>query len=172
MPAPPAADPAKARRPDASRSSQLATIGDRLFRAGNIHRAAERYAQALSADPSRAAPRVRLAQIAIIRGQYAEAANQYREALLAEPGWLLKAPDIQALYGEPAEFARQIAKLETHVQAEPNDRDAWFALGAQLFLSGKTRRAADIFLRLSDRKADAALTAFLDAATPRAPAAP
>jgi cytochrome c-type biogenesis protein CcmH/NrfG len=171
IPAPPVADPAQARRPDQSRSSQLATIGDRLYRAGNIHRAAERYAQALSADPTRAAPRVRLAQIAIVRGQYAVAANHYREALIAEPGWLLNAPDIQALYGEPTEFARQVAKLETHVQADPNDRDAWFTLGAQLFLSGKPRQASDIFVRLSDRKTDASLTAFLDAATPRAPAA-
>ena len=146
------------------------TLGDRNFRAGNVHRAAERYTQAISADPNAAAPRVRMAQIALNRGQYAEAANQYREAMVAEPGWLIHAPDIQAIYGEPADFAKQIAKLETHLQADPHDRDAWFVLGAQWYLSGQTRRAADVFLRLTDRKADASLAAFLDAATPRRPA--
>ena len=50
--------------------------------------------------------------------------------------------------------------------AEPGDRDAWLVLGAELFLSGQTHRAADIFLRLTDRKPDPALAAFLDAATP------
>jgi cytochrome c-type biogenesis protein CcmH/NrfG len=146
------------------------TYGDRHFRAGDIPRAAERYSQAVAADPNLAAPRVRLAQVELQRGHYAEAANRFREAIATEPGWLFKAPDIQAIYGEPADFARQIRKLETHLQAHPGDRDAWFVLGAQWYLSGQTRKAADVFLRLSDRKADPALTALLDAATPRPPA--
>ncbi len=166
----PAAEAAKPRRPDPPRAAQLVTLGDRNFRAGNVHRAAERYTQAISADPNAAAPRVRMAQIALNRGQYAEAANHFRDAMTAEPGWLIHAPDIQAIYAEPADFAKQIAKLETHLQANPHDRDAWFVLGAQWYLSGQTRRAADVFMRLTDRKPDASLAAFLDAATPRQPA--
>jgi tetratricopeptide (TPR) repeat protein len=154
---------AQARKSDPRRSIQLVTIGDRLFRAGNTRRAAERYEQAVRAEPSSAVPRIRLSQIAMLRGQYAEAANHYREALLAEPDWLVKAPDIESIYGEPGDFARQITRLESHLQANPGDRDAWLVLGAQWFLSGRTREAGDIFLRLSDRKPDAALAAFLDA---------
>lgn len=160
------ADPPKPRRADAGKSAQLVTVGDRLFRAGNLKRASERYEQALRAAPDLAAPRVRLAQIALSRGNFAEAAALFRAAVAAEPGWLPKAPDIQAVYGEPAEFARQIARLESRVQLEPGDRDAWFSLGAQLFLSGRTRRAADIFVRLSDRQGDPALAAFISAAKP------
>ena len=119
------------------------------------------------ADPSSATPRVRLAQVAFIRGQYSEAANRFREAMTTEPGWLINAPDIQSIYGEPSDFAKLIAKLESHVQAHPNDRDAWFLLGAQWYLSGQSRKASDVFLRLSDRQGDPALTAFLDASTPR-----
>jgi len=167
---PPAGEVAKPRRPDPPRAAQLVTLGDRNFRAGNVHRAAERYTQAISADPNAAAPRVRMAQIALNRSHYAEAATQYREATVAEPGWLIHAPDIQAIYAEPADFAKQIAKLETHLQADPHDRDAWFVLGAQWYLSGQTRRSADVFLRLTDRKPDASLAAFLDASTPRPPA--
>lgn len=155
------------RHSDTTRSTQLATLGDRLFRGGNLHRAAERFEQAMLANPNSAAPRVRLAQVAIMRGNYAEAANRFREAQAAEPGWMVNAPDIQAIYGEPGDFAAPIAKLETHLQAHPNDRDAWLVLGAQWYLSGRTRQAADVFRRLTDRPADSTLTAFLDATTPQ-----
>jgi hypothetical protein len=151
---------------DAARAKQLTTFGDRNFRAANFHRAAERYEQALRAENRSAAPHVGLAQIAIARGQYDEAAGRFRQALEAEPLWLINAPDVQALYGEPADFARTIAKLESHLQANPTDRDAWFVLGAQWYLSGRTQKAADIFLRLADRKPDPTLSAFIDAATP------
>ena len=152
-----------AKRSDPARSNQLVTIGDRLFRAGNTRRAAERYEQAALADPNAAAPRIGLTQLALARGDYPEAAAHVRESLTAEPGWLIHAPDISATYGEPADFAAAIAKLESHVQAHPTDRDAWLVLGAQWYLSGQTGRAADVFLRLTDRKADATLEAFLDA---------
>jgi len=164
---PAAGEVAKPRRTDSTRSGHLVTIGDRLFRTGNLHRAAERYEQALSADPRAAAPRVRLAQVAIVRGRYSEAANRYREAMTSEPGWLINAPDVQSIYGEPSDFAKQIARLESHLQAEPKDRDAWLVLGAQWYLSGQSRKASDVFLRLSDRQGDPTLAAFLDASTPR-----
>ena len=155
------------KRGDPERSKQLVTVGDRLFRAGNIRRAAERYEQASRADPNAAAPRIGLAQLELARGDYAEAASHVREALTAQPGWLIHAPDISAKYGEPADFHAQIARLESHLQAHPNDRDAWLVLGAEWYLSGRTRSAADVFLRLTDRKPDATLEAFLDASASR-----
>jgi tetratricopeptide (TPR) repeat protein len=152
-------------RSDPARAGQLTTLGDRLFRAGNLKRARERYEQAARASPDVALPRVRLAQVAVARGNFAEAAAFLREAETAQPGWIITAPDIQAIYGEPAEFAKTIARLESHLQVHPDDREAWLVLGAQWFLTGRTARAADIFNRLSDpkRKPDIALAAFLDA---------
>lgn len=152
-----------ATRNDPARAAQLLTYGDRLFRAGNLKKAEERYLQARNVAANQAAPHFRLAQIALTRGRYAEAADRLRDAETAEPGWVLTAPDIQSLYGEPAEFAQHLARLESYVQAHPDDRDAWLVLGAQWFLSGRTSRAADVFLRLDDphRKPDVALTAFL-----------
>ena len=131
----------KAAKPAASdpgRAAHYLTFGDRLFRAGNLKKAEERYLQARSAAPDLAAPQLRLAQIALARGHYTEAANRLREAETAQPGWLVTAPDIQAIYGEPAEFLRQLARLESYVQSHPDDRDAWLVLGAQWFLSGRT----------------------------------
>ena len=150
---------------DPARARQQMVVGDRLFRGGNLKKAEERYQQAARAAPNLAEPYVRLAQIALVRGNYTAAASRLRDAETAQPGWIETATDIQSIYGEPAEFARQIARLESHVQIHPNDRDAWLVLGAQWFLSGRTDRAADVFLRLNDpnRKADVALTAFLDA---------
>jgi tetratricopeptide (TPR) repeat protein len=150
---------------DLARSAHLATLGDRLFRAGNLKKAEERYLQAMRLAPDLASPRVRLAQVAIARGQFEDAAIRIREAETVQPGWISTAPDIQTIYGEPKEFARTLERLESHLQAHPDDRDGWLVLGAQLFLSGRTSRAADVFKRLDDpnRKADAALAAFLDA---------
>jgi hypothetical protein len=167
--------PAQAAKPaagDPARASQLLKFGDRLFRAGNLKKAEERYLQASRAAKNQAAPHLRLAQIALARGQFTEAANRLRDAETAEPGWILTAPDIQSIYGEPAEFQRQVARLESFVQSHPDDRDAWLVLGAQWFLSGRTTRAADVFLRLDDphRRPDVALAAFLfasDHAKPR-----
>ncbi|HEV3121726.1 MAG TPA: tetratricopeptide repeat protein, partial [Isosphaeraceae bacterium] len=116
------------------RLKTLITVGDRLFRKGNLHRAAERYEQALQAEPGSAWPRLRLAQVELVRGRYTEAANRYREAQAADPNWMAHAPDIQAIYAEPADFAGPIKKLETHLQLDPADRDGWLVLGAQWFL--------------------------------------
>jgi hypothetical protein len=151
---------------DPTRAQQLTAFGDRLFRVGNLHRAAERYEQAIRADAHVAAPHVGLAQIAIARGQFTEAAKRFRQSLDAQPDWLINPPDVQALYGEPVDFNRTIAQIEMHLQANPNDRDAWLVLGAQWYLSGRARKAADVFLRLADRPVDPTLSAFLDAATP------
>ena len=150
---------------DSARSAQLVTVGDRLLRAGNLKKAEERYQQAMRADPDLAAPRVHLALVAVMRGNYAEAASRLREAETAEPGWIVNSPDIQAIFGEPTDFTRQLAKVESHVQTHPEDRDAWLMLGAEWFLSGRTAKAADVFKRLQDpdRKSDIALHAFLDA---------
>ncbi len=148
---------------DAARCRELTELGDRLFRGDKASHAAKRYEQAMRADPGQAEPRARMALVALSRGEYAEAANRLREAEAAEPGWLSTAGDVQRLYREPADFAAAIARLESHLQARPEDRDAWLVLGSLWYLSGRTQKAADVFLRLSDRLEDPTLLAFLRA---------
>jgi hypothetical protein len=161
--------PREARPADPDRSRRLVTFGDRLFRANNSKKAEERFEQALRSDPQAAAPRVRLAQVAFVRGRYTEAADWLREAETAQPGWLATPFDIQSIYGEPDDFNRRVAQLESHLHAHPDDQDAWLVLGAQWYLTGRTARAADIFLRLDDprRRPDVALAAFLAATEAR-----
>jgi len=166
-PTPPRAQPAptaiRPRTRDANRVKELIKLGDRLFRAGNLIRASERYEQAVRANVDLAAPRARLAQVALVRGKYRDAANRLREAQTAEPGWLGNPGDLRDIYPEPATYAGHVAKLEAHLQARPEDRDGWLVLGALWYLSGKTQKAADVFLRLSDRREAPTLRAFLQA---------
>lgn len=173
MPPPGLIDPAapalRPRRSNPARSRELTEIGDRSFRGHNTKRAEEKYNLAIKADPTSPTPHVHLAQVSLARGNYSAAADHLRDAVtVAGDGtWLVNAPDIQAIFGEPADFAKQLARLETHLQANPNDRDAWFVLGAETYLSGRTRQAFDVFQRLTDRRTDEALTAFIDASRPR-----
>ena len=161
-PSPPATAP-RPRTRNSARSKELMELGDRLFRAGNLIHAVQRYEQAVRADEDLAAPRVRLSQVALVRGKYQEAANLLREAQAAEPGWLATAGDVRAIYPEPNDFARHVATLEAHLQTHPEDRDAWLVLGALWYLSGRTEQAADVFVRLTDRREDPTLRAFLRA---------
>jgi len=165
--------PARTRRPNPDRSKELVEIGDRSFRGGNIHRAEERYFLAAKADSTAPLPFVHLAQVSLVRKDYAIAADRIRTAANIGQGssWLANAPDIQTMFGEPGDFARHMAALESHLQANPGDRDAWFVLGVEWYLSGRTQQASDAFRRLTDRRPDEALSDFLDAAQSRRPPA-
>lgn len=147
------------------RATHLVVVGDRFFRANNLKHAEDRYGRAAKLAPDSAEPWVRLAQLSFVRSRYREAAHRLRQAETAQPGWIRTAPDIQAIYGEPTEFANHLARLESHLHAHPQDHDAWLVLGAQWYLSGRTDRAIDVFQRLQDprRKPDVALAAFLEA---------
>jgi hypothetical protein len=163
--------PARTRRPNPDRAKELVEIGDRSFRGGNIHRAEERYFLAAKADPTAPLAFIHLAQVSLVRKDYTIAAERIRTAVDTAQGsaWLTTVPDIQTMYGEPGDFARHMASLESHLQANPSDRDAWFLLGVEWFLSGRTQQAADAFQRLTDRRPDPALSAFLDAINLRRP---
>jgi tetratricopeptide (TPR) repeat protein len=154
--------PAAFKAADPARLAQMIETGDRMFRVRNFVRAESWYQQALAADPESVRVRLRLAQLAVERGQYRQAANWLQEAQDIQPRWLDRADDVQVLYKEPVEFGRLIGRIETHLQAHPEDRDAWLLLGAQYQLAGRSKQASDIFLRLTDRRPDALLQAFLD----------
>lgn len=161
------ATPVSVRRANPSRADELIEVGDRAFRAGNYRRAEDRYHLAAKANDGSPWPSVRLSQVAVVRGDYNKAAGYLRDAVASTEGsgWLIDAPDLQSMFGEPGDFSKQIAHLESHLQTHPNDRNAWFVLGVENYFSGRPRIASDAFLRLTDKAPDEALTAFLDAST-------
>ena len=172
IPPPPGGDPPlpvarplpPPRRTDPAKAEKLVRRGDNLLHAGILGRARERYQEAARVDFSSAIPKMRIAEIAMIGGHYAEAADGMREAQAADPRWLDHPRDIQPLFGDPSDFDAQLAKLETHLQAHPEDRDAWLLLGINRLLTGKSEVAADIFLRITGDKPDPTVSAFLAAA--------
>ena len=131
----------KNKRKDPARAVQLTTFGDRLFRAGNLKKAEERYHQALKAASNKAAPYLRLEQVA-----------WSREAITPRPptGFVMPrppnpagcaiAPDVQSLYAEPAEFSRHVTRLESYLQIASRRPRRLAGPGAQWFLSGRTGR--------------------------------
>ncbi len=155
------------RRSNPSRAEELIEVGDRSFRGGNYRRAEDRYQLAARANEASPWPCVRLSQVAVVRGDYNKAAAYLRDAVATTKGsgWLIEAPDLQSMFGEPGDFSKQIAHLESHLQTHPTDRNAWFVLGAENYFSGRPRIASDALLRLTDKSPDEALSAFLDAAT-------
>jgi len=157
--------PPTRKRTNPNRSDELIEVGDRSFRGGNYRRAEDRYHLAAKANEESPWPHIRLSQIAVVRGDYNKAAGHLRDAVASTKGagWLLEAPDIQSLFAEPGDFSKQIAHLESHLQVHPDDRNGWFVLGAENYLSGRPRIASDAFSRLTDKSPDEALTAFLDA---------
>ena len=162
--APRVTTPPRANNP--ARAEELIVLGDRSFRGGDYHRAEERYKLAARANLDTPIPHLHLAQIALIREDYTTAAGYLRDAIASARGssWLLETPDIMSMYGEPGDFAKQLARLESWLQTHPDDRNGWFVLGAENYLAGHHQVASDAFLRMSDHQADEALTAFADAA--------
>jgi cytochrome c-type biogenesis protein CcmH/NrfG len=160
------AAPQQPRTVDHELVAERILLGDRMFRAKNFPRAVQRYEQALKENPRSIEARLRLAQVAIERDRFREAIEFLSEAQEIDPRWLTRPDDVQALYKEPNDYARLITRLESHLQAHPDDRDAWLVLGAQLFFTGRTVDAADAFLRLTDRRPDELLQAFLDQTEP------
>ena len=149
-----------------ARAEELVALGDRSFRGGDNHRAEERYKLAARANLETPIPHLHLAQIALIRGDYTTAAGYLRDAVASTRGsdWLLETPDIMAMYGEPGDFAKQLARLESWLQTHPDDRNGWFVLGAEHYLSGHQQAASDAFLRITDHQTDEALAVFATAA--------
>lgn len=138
--------------------------GDRLFKAGKPGPASERYKQAIKANPDSFQARLRLSEVSFSKGDYADAASWIHEAIAADPVGLEKHANVEAMFAEPDDFKDAIDRLETHLQAKPEDRDGWMVLGVQHLLTGHPDRASDAFLRLDPDRADPTLRALMLAA--------
>lgn len=159
----------KVKAKNKAKAQDALTRGDRFFQTGKTATAKERYRLALKSDPELGDARARLSVLALIKGDRREALGLIHEAVTQDPDWPKTAGNVQSMFSEPAQFHKLIADLEAEVQANPADREAQTLLGIQLYLSGRTDRAKDVFLRLNDRKPDLTLAAFMDAAKIKTP---
>ena len=136
-----------------------------MFRAGNFKKAEERYLQAMRVAPDLAVPRVRLARSRWFVANTRTPPTGCERPKPLNPAGSRMHPISRRFTASRPNSPALVARLESHLQANPDDRDAWLVLGAEWFLSGRTNKAADVFKRLNDpnRKPDVALAAFLDA---------
>ena len=149
---------------DPVKAGQRVTVGDRLLRAGNVKKAEERYQQATRSAPDLAAPESAWRRSRSFEPITPMRHSDYERRRPPSPvGSSPRRISSQSLASQ-TEFARHIARLETHLQSHPDDRDAWLVLG-RVVPHRRTAKAADVFQRLNDpkRKPDVALAAFLDA---------
>ena len=162
---------ARTKRPDTSFAAETLTLGDRLFRAGNLTKAVERYEQSIKADPSKAAPS-------------GEAWPRWRwsgASITTPPNWLREAdtvdptlsPDQRRRHPTPSTSNRATSRSRSPSSRRtssriPEDRDAWLLLGAEHYFSGRTRRGRR-HLPPPDRPPGRAgtLSAFLSASKAR-----
>ena len=138
--------------------------GRTQFAAGQYRRAAERFKEALDAEPE-AVRHFLLAQAKFAQKRYAEAAQEVRNGLRAHPDWPGKPFDVRTLYGVEADFVGQLGMLAGEVKANPADADALFLFGYELFAAGRRVQARAVLE--AARKADAAgagIDSLLDAA--------
>ena len=161
-----AGNKAKAKPSDPVRSGQLTTLGDRLFRAGNLKKAEERYLQAMRVAPTwphRVSGWLR----SPLRGATTPTQpTRLREAETAEPGWIVNAPDIQTIYGEPTEFARQFgAARDLSCRPIPTTAMDGWSWEPNCFSRVERQRppTSSRGSTIPNRKSDVALAAFLDA---------
>jgi tetratricopeptide (TPR) repeat protein len=118
--------------------------GDDAFVRGDFPAAVEAYRAAAGRSANDPVAALALGHGLFACGEYAEAAAELRRGIRLYPGMVRVRMNRRDFYGEPAVFDRQVAALERHVAASPDDGAARFVLGYNYFFTqqyGKARAA-------------------------------
>lgn len=136
------------------------------FEAGELGRAAERFAAAIAAKPDDPALLFLLAQVRSARGDYHGAVRAIRDGLALAPDWPTGRFRITELYwGQADRFAADLADLTRTLAAHPDDPALLFLAGYHQWFLGERPAAAGLFRRAAGvAKPDPALDRFLKAA--------
>lgn len=136
--------------------------GQRLFEKGSFSAAADRFEQAAALSPTDSKALFYSAQAYISAEKYDKASAAITRGLAADPNWPSKPTDMRLLYSNKTEHLKVMGEIARRIKANPNDTDALFLLGFQLFSSGETEKARLIFEKLAKQSpGDARLQPFL-----------
>ena len=127
---------------------QYVDLGDFYFREGRYGEAAKAYANARKLAPEDATIHFVLADAVFAGGDYHFAAFLIIEALRLDPELAYAETDKRLLYGDIADFERQMKTLEKYVAEKPYDAMAHLVLGYNLKFSGKPMQALAQFQRV------------------------
>ena len=144
-------DPAVAQRQKgiAQRAETAVRSGRRLFEKGSYAAAADRFEQAAELDPADGASFFYSAQAYLAAEKYDKASAAIAKGLSFNPKWPTKPTDVRAMYGDNNKLLQQMGGIARRLKANPQDKDALFLLGFQLFSSGEKEKARTIFEKLA-----------------------
>jgi tetratricopeptide (TPR) repeat protein len=125
-------------------ASQYLTLGDQAFRDGRYADSVHFYAKAIEYQPQDGVLYLVLSDALFATGDYHYGAYALRKALELDPSQARKVVDKHGFYGDPTEFDRQLAVLETYLVDHPGDTDARLLLAANYLFGGRPAAAVDL----------------------------
>jgi hypothetical protein len=143
LPRPPGPNP----DPKKESARQLG-LGKEAFATQEYGRAAERFRQAIDADPNAALPHFLLAQAQMALGKYRPAFDSIQKGLNLDPAWPARGFRPVELYGANlADYAAHLNALEDVLAANPRDAVLLFLSGYELWFDGRKDEARVLFER-------------------------
>jgi len=139
-----AADEARKQRLLRNRGEAL-RAGLLAFRNGRYDRAADLFSLACELDHGDPASRLHAAQALFALGQYKEAIRKIRRAFELQPKLIYLKFDLRRDYGNPKDFAEQLARFRRVLAERPNWAAGYLLLGYQLLYSGQRGPAHEAF---------------------------
>ena len=136
------------------KARELIRSGKRLFAAGNHRLAIARFEEASRRHAEEPTPHFFRAQALFAMQDYAQAALAIKTGLTVNPDWLQLDFDVYHLYRNPEELRPQIARLASHLKANPLDREALFVLAFELFLTDQKDKARTILEQVARLEPD------------------
>ena len=145
------------------RYTKMIARGDLAFRRNDLDAAVIEYGTAAEETPNEPTAHVALSHAWFAQARYDESAHHLRKALALGTDWLKIKVDHAKLYGIPDAFGRQVSMLRQHVEKDPEDMAARFALG-YILMRGGDREASitQIEAVLKNDPRDAAARKLLD----------
>lgn len=124
-------------------SASSLSNGQRYFTERQYDRAAEAFLQAVLADREAGTPKLAYGHALFATGDYDRAAQAIRRGMDRVANWGEQAMNRRDFYSDPAEFDRQLSKLQRYAELNPSNGDAQFLLGYNLYFTGQYGPAAD-----------------------------
>jgi hypothetical protein len=156
--------------PRAESARQIA-LGKGAFAAGEYGRAAQRFRQAVQADPGNAPAHFLLAQAEVALGKYDPAVAAIQAGLRLDPDWPTASFRPVTLYdGNVADLPQHLQALEGALARHPDDPILLFLHAYQLWFDGRQEEARRLFQRAAAVAPDKSFSERFLLARPEKPA--
>ena len=125
------------------------------------YRARRSFSYAVLEDPGNGFAELAYGLAHFALGGYDASADAIRRGLGLVPDVIDRPIDVSRQYGGAAELRSHLGALESHVEAHPDDANAWFVLGYVRFSTGEPESAAAAFAKAASLRPDDPYAAIL-----------